>query len=128
MLENPNTDELRTKINLAELNRDDKAHRFVVTWNAFNDGNRLAIAPEAKRVAHVVPARQIMNVRQRRRDLAVVMLDALFPPHAEITEGLYGKSEPLFKSLKPRKASGRTSEQALEEMIEVAAGWLRRLP
>ncbi len=36
------TDELRTKINHAELNRDDKAHRFVVTWNAFNDGNRLA--------------------------------------------------------------------------------------
>ncbi|MDX2259172.1 MAG: hypothetical protein NW205_09700 [Hyphomicrobiaceae bacterium] len=25
-----------------DLNRDDKAHRFVVTWNAFNDGNRLA--------------------------------------------------------------------------------------
>ena len=24
------------------LNRDDKAHRFVVTWNAFEDGNRLA--------------------------------------------------------------------------------------
>ncbi|MEW5962660.1 MAG: hypothetical protein AB1749_03780, partial [Pseudomonadota bacterium] len=24
------------------LNRDDKAHRFVVTWNAFQDGNRLA--------------------------------------------------------------------------------------
>lgn len=36
------TDELRTKINAAELNRDDKAHRFVVTWNAFQDGNRLA--------------------------------------------------------------------------------------
>jgi hypothetical protein len=25
-----------------DLNRDDKAHRFVVTWNAFHDGNRLA--------------------------------------------------------------------------------------
>ena len=25
-----------------DLNRDDKAHRFVVTWNAFQDGNRLA--------------------------------------------------------------------------------------
>jgi hypothetical protein len=25
-----------------EMNRDDKAHRFVVTWNAFLDGNRLA--------------------------------------------------------------------------------------
>jgi len=36
------TDELRTSINTAELNRDDKAHRFVVTWNAFQDGNRLA--------------------------------------------------------------------------------------
>ena len=24
------------------MNRDDKAHRFVVTWNAFLDGNRLA--------------------------------------------------------------------------------------
>lgn len=36
------TDALRTNINFIELNRDDKAHRFVVTWNAFNDGNRLA--------------------------------------------------------------------------------------
>ena len=36
------TSELRTQINIAELNRDDKAHRFVVTWNAFQDGNRLA--------------------------------------------------------------------------------------
>jgi hypothetical protein len=36
------TDALRTKINFIELNRDDKAHRFVVTWNAFQDGNRLA--------------------------------------------------------------------------------------
>ena len=36
------TDELRTKISYVEMNRDDKAHRFVVTWNAFQDGNRLA--------------------------------------------------------------------------------------
>ena len=36
------TDALRTKINGIELARDDKAHRFVVTWNAFKDGNRLA--------------------------------------------------------------------------------------
>ena len=36
------TDALRTKINSIELARDDKAHRFVVTWNAFQDGNRLA--------------------------------------------------------------------------------------
>ena len=36
------TEELRTKINHIELSRDDKAHRFVVTLNAFQDGNRLA--------------------------------------------------------------------------------------
>lgn len=36
------TEEFRAKLNLAELNRDDRAHRFVVTWNAFTDGNRLA--------------------------------------------------------------------------------------
>ncbi len=36
------TDTLRQKINFIELNRDDKANRFVVTWNAFQDGNRLA--------------------------------------------------------------------------------------
>ena len=41
-LPSKDTDALRTKINGIELARDDKAHRFVVTWNAFKDGNRLA--------------------------------------------------------------------------------------
>jgi hypothetical protein len=30
------------RLSAIEMNRDDKAHRFVVTWNAFLDGNRLA--------------------------------------------------------------------------------------
>ena len=34
--------EMAGKISSIDLNRDDKAHRFVVTWNAFLDGNRLA--------------------------------------------------------------------------------------
>ena len=34
--------DFRTAFNRIELNRDDKAHGFVVTWNAFLDGNRLA--------------------------------------------------------------------------------------
>ena len=41
-LASKDTDDLRQKINFIELNRDDKANRFVVTWNAFQDGNRLA--------------------------------------------------------------------------------------
>ena len=42
---------LRDKLNAIALNRDDKAHRFVVTWNAFNDGNRLAYLALAIAVA-----------------------------------------------------------------------------
>ncbi len=34
--------DMAAKISSMDLNRDDKAHRFVVTWNAFSDGNRLA--------------------------------------------------------------------------------------
>lgn len=41
-LPSKDTNELRTQINYLELNRDDKAHRFVVTSNAFEDGNKLA--------------------------------------------------------------------------------------
>ncbi len=41
-LPSADTDILRTKINFIELNRDDKAHNFVVSINAFQDGNRLA--------------------------------------------------------------------------------------
>ncbi|MFM9847603.1 MAG: hypothetical protein ACKVP3_10635 [Hyphomicrobiaceae bacterium] len=41
-LPSKDTDALRTKISFTELTRDDRAHRFVVSWNAFGDGNRLA--------------------------------------------------------------------------------------
>jgi hypothetical protein len=41
-LSSADTANLRQLINNIELNRDDKAHRFVVTTNAFQDGNKLA--------------------------------------------------------------------------------------
>jgi len=34
--------DLGARLQAVDMNRDDKAHRFVVTWNAFLDGNRLA--------------------------------------------------------------------------------------
>ncbi len=34
--------EIGGRLSAIDMNRDDKAHRFVVTWNAFLDGNRLA--------------------------------------------------------------------------------------
>jgi hypothetical protein len=45
------TEDLRTKISFTEMTRDDKAHRFVVSWNAFNDGNRLAYLALALAIA-----------------------------------------------------------------------------
>ncbi|MEM7619456.1 MAG: hypothetical protein AAF228_03170 [Pseudomonadota bacterium] len=36
------TQNFRETLSRVALNRDDKSHRFVVTWNAFSDGNRLA--------------------------------------------------------------------------------------
>ncbi len=50
-LPSSDTDALRQKINFIELNRDDKAHRFVVTTNAFQDGNKLAYLALAIAVA-----------------------------------------------------------------------------
>lgn len=50
-LPSENTSDLRTRINFAELNRDDKAHNFVVSWNAFQDGNRLAYLALANAIA-----------------------------------------------------------------------------
>jgi hypothetical protein len=45
------TEAFRQKINVIELNRDDKANRFVVTLNAFQDGNKLAYLALAIAVA-----------------------------------------------------------------------------
>ena len=45
------TVEIRADINALERNRDDLAHRFVVTTNAFTDGNRLAYLALAIAVA-----------------------------------------------------------------------------
>ncbi len=41
-LPSKDTSAMAAKFSGIDLNRDDKAHRFVVTWNAFQDGNRLA--------------------------------------------------------------------------------------
>lgn len=41
-LPSKDTAEIAAKLSAIDLSRDDKAHRFVVTLNAFQDGNRLA--------------------------------------------------------------------------------------
>ena len=52
--------------------RDDKAHRFVVTWNAFQDGNRLAYLALAIALAIDSSDLHVGSVRRQRRALAAV--------------------------------------------------------
>ncbi len=64
------TDELRTTISFAEMNRDDKAHRFVVSWNAFQ-GRQPAGLPGARdRHRHRQPDLHDRPLRRQRRALA----------------------------------------------------------
>ena len=66
------TDELRTKISFTEMTRDDNAHRFVVSWNAFSDGNRLAYLALAHRHRHRLADLHDGPVRRQCRALAAV--------------------------------------------------------
>lgn len=50
-LPSKDTAAIGARLSSVDLNRDDKAHRFVVTWNAFLDGNRLAYLALAIAVA-----------------------------------------------------------------------------
>ena len=50
-LPSKDTAEIAGKLSAIDLSRDDKAHRFVVTLNAFQDGNRLAYLALALAIA-----------------------------------------------------------------------------
>lgn len=93
-LPSEDTDRLRTKINYLELNRDDKAHRFVVTSNAFSDGNKLAYLALAIAIA----------------------IDALV-----FMSGLFGANAVRSPLSDVPSHKGRSAQQ-LEAQIDVALG------
>ena len=84
--------DMRESITGLERNRDDKAHRFVVTTNAFTDGNRLAYLALAIAIA----------------------IDALV-----FMSGLFGASAALAPALTAPRLDRRAAEQ-LAAMIESA--------
>lgn len=105
------TDQLRTKINFIELNRDDKAHRFVVTWNAFLDGNRLAYLALAIAItidslvfmsglfgANAVrsPLQDVPSVKARSaHQLEAIIENALLPDRFENARLVLGAMKPI---------------------------------
>ncbi len=123
------TDTLRTKINYMELNRDDKAHRFVVTWNAFQDGNRLAYLALAIAIsidalvfmsglfgANVVrsPLSDVPNYKARSAQQLEATINAALGAHQYETAAL------VLGSLKP--ITNTDGFSALADLSEVHPG------
>ena len=69
-LASKDTDDLRQKVNFIELNRDDKANRFVVTWKRL-PGRQSSRLPCARyRHRHRQPRLHVGPVRRQRHPLA----------------------------------------------------------
>lgn len=110
-LPSENTGELRTRINFAELNRDDKAHNFVVSWNAFHDGNRLAYLALANAIAIDLlvlmtglfganalrsPLQDVPSQKPRSaKQLEAIIENALVPDTYETAQAVIGAMQPI---------------------------------
>ena len=125
----------RSQINSIGLNRDDKAHRFVVSWNAFLDGNRLAYL--ALLVAIALDGLVFMSglfganatssplvrlpaaSRRTASDLEATMYAALRPD-------IYGRSRLIINALHPiRPHDGFVAEIRLSEHERDTAASIR---
>jgi len=119
--------EMAARISAIDLNRDDKAHRFVVTWNAFLDGNRLAYLALAIAVAleslvfmsglfgaNAVrsPLTEVEHHSEMSADQLNATIDATLgqtaDPHA-VLSALLGALQPI------RNVDGFSSEIVLDE-------------
>ena len=125
----------RSQINSIGLNRDDKAHRFVVSWNAFLDGNRLAYL--ALLIAIALDGLVFMSglfganatssplvrlpsaSRRSASDLEATMYAALRPD-------IYGRAKLVINALHPIQAhDGFVSEIRLGDYDREAAAAIR---
>ena len=71
-LPSKDTAEIAGKLSAIDLSRDDKAHRFVVTLNAFQDGNRPCLSGACHRHRDRQPRVHVGPVRGQCGALAIV--------------------------------------------------------
>ena len=136
-LDGKDTALFRSGINSIGLNRDDKAHRFVVSWNAFLDGNRLAYLALAIAFAldglvfmsglfgaNAVSsplARLPLAARRSAADLEATMYASLRPD-------IYGSAKLVIDALHPIKEhDGFVSEVRLSDYDRVTGANIRRV-
>ncbi len=119
--------EMAAKISAIDLNRDDKAHRFVVTWNAFQDGNRLAYLALAIAIAidslvfmsglfGANAVRSPLTDLEGRSDLTADQLEGAIDSTLKTTPHPMATLAALLRSMHPIHADdGFTSEIILDE-------------
>ncbi|MCG8562250.1 MAG: hypothetical protein MI824_20825 [Hyphomicrobiales bacterium] len=141
----PTTDvgDMRESIDALARNRDDKAHRFVVTTNAFTDGNRLAylalaiaIAIDAlvfmsglfgANAAHA-PALAAPRLDRRAADqLAAMIESALLPNVFENATAALETIKPVAGSATPNPGADWTHELDLGDARIASPGRLRKI-
>ncbi|MEO1609839.1 MAG: hypothetical protein AAFR90_10965 [Pseudomonadota bacterium] len=130
------TDELRTRINYLELNRDDRAHRFVVTTNAFTDGNRLAYLALAIAIAidslvfmsglfgaNAVrsPLTDVPNYKSRSAQQLEAIIDTALQPYP------YDTARLVLGALRPITPSGGFTAEVIVDDADPNANDLRRV-
>lgn len=117
---------MAAKISAIDLNRDDKAHRFVVTWNAFLDGNRLAYLALAIAIAidslvflsglfGANAVRSPLTDLEGRGELTAEQLEAAIDATLKTTPDPKATLVGLLRSMHPVQAmEGFTSEIVLD--------------
>ncbi|HEX4893096.1 MAG TPA: hypothetical protein VFV47_07385, partial [Hyphomicrobiaceae bacterium] len=123
---------MAAKLSSIDLNRDDKAHRFVVTWNAFQDGNRLAYLALAIAIAidslifmsglfGANAVRSPLTDLEGRSDLTADQLEAAIDHSLNATAHPRETLLALLRGLHPIHASdGFTSEIILDDRDPLA--------
>ena len=136
-LDSKDTANYRAAISSIGLNRDDKAHRFVVSWNAFLDGNRLAYLALA--IAFALDGLVFMSglfganavssplvrlpgsVQRSAADLEATMYAALRPD-------IYGSAKLVIDALHPIvPRDGFVSEVRIGDYDRITAASIRRV-
>jgi hypothetical protein len=131
------TETIGSRLQAIDMNRDDKAHRFVVTWNAFLDGNRLAylalvlaigvdalvfMAGLFGAAAVKSPLSDVPSPKARSAEQLEAVIDTALLPH------LYENARLVLNAMQPMTArDGYAQRVVLDESDPQAVDVLRRV-
>jgi hypothetical protein len=128
--------DLGARLQAIDMNRDDKAHRFVVTWNAFLDGNRLAylalmlaigvdalvfMAGLFGAAAVKSPLSDVPSPKARSAEQLEAVIDTALLPHT------YENARLVLNAMRPMAASGGFTQRVTVDELSPHAPDLHRV-